>query len=233
MKSTELFLLKEKDGNGMAICLKPETSVVISVSLINELRHLQNGLVEDFLKKKWDDYFTIVWYLDKNVSSKSHGLDYVYIHESLKNKREYLMEDYINKIFDVLFLNYINLGLPIINCSIVNHLANSIFREFFLLNEFCFIRNRNVNGIVDINAVDEFKYLSFSPDIYLKNHYRYFNTFKPEEIRTIIMETQPVSPQLNLNSIKEKFDSVRDETIQKIYSTASKNYQIIKRLAGL
>lgn len=131
MKGLELLVIKEVNAYGVSICLKPCLPEVITPTLANEIRHFQDSLAEHYFSSPWDGYFYVIWYSHRGHGLCSRGLDFGYILDTIVNHKEQALEVYIRNLFDLMFLNYIGLGLPVINCSIVDRAVTGISQEFF------------------------------------------------------------------------------------------------------
>jgi hypothetical protein len=169
MSHNELLAIREVGVNGMYICLKPKIPVVITPGVVEEVRHLQNTLAEKYLSKAYDNYFYVVWFLEKDRGLNCHGLDFNFIINCIKKDKNAELERYIDGVFNLIFLNHIGLGFPIINCSIVTKPLTSLSKEFFFLNKITFIKNDSAKGLNKNSIYDEFGPLLFESSVYGRN----------------------------------------------------------------
>ncbi|KTC96115.1 hypothetical protein [Legionella erythra] len=235
MQSMELLILKELNSNGMGICLRPTAQPVITVSLTKEIRQLQDSIVEKYYQSPWEGYFYLVWYLDNSLKSLWSGFDFKFIDDAFRNHRETEAEAYIDRIFDIIFLNYIGMGLPLINCSILNKEVTSLSREFFLLNAISFIhcKHKTQTPFIPVSIDQEFKHLTFKEAIYQNNHCFYFDSLRFGIMRRIIqsIDRKALSDD-EIKAIKKEFDAVKTSTLMRIYSIASHRRALFAWLAN-
>lgn len=233
MQSTELLILKELNSNGMGICLRPKLQPVITVSLTKEIRNLQDSIAEKYYQSPWDDYFYLVWYLDNSLKTPWVGFDFKFIDQAFKTHQESEAEIYIERIFDIIFLNYIGMGLPLINCSIINKDVTSLSREFFFLNTISFINCKDKTPFIPLSICNEFRRLTFNEAIYQNNHYFYFNALRFGTMRRIIqsVEKKHLSDE-EIKRIKQEFDAVKQQTIARIYDIARHRRALFSWLAN-
>lgn len=232
MLKLDLIITEDENDNGMSVCLRPKTPILLTPSLIQQLRDLQNSIADKVLSNSFDHYFYVVWYLE-NLSKRSwNGLAFNFIVNCIKNHAEKQFEDYIDKVFNFIFLNYIGLGLPVINCSIITHDLTGISKDFFLLNKLCFIHDSTTRGINKMELHKEFPNLVFNHELYQKNLYFNYHSMQLDKIKTILEKVQYDIPSAEeIAVIKKQFDGLKDETIEEIYRLASKNIKILERLA--
>nr|HAT8715221.1 hypothetical protein [Legionella jordanis] len=221
MSTLELLRIREINRNGMGICLRPKARLVLTATLIDEIRRIQNRVVEEYFKNPWEGNFYLIWYLDNGVNSFSKdGFDYHFIRRAFKAHREKDVENYIEKIFDILFLNYVGLALPLINCSIVNKTTAGIFREFFLLNKICFLFNKTMSQgeIRSFTVNTEFKNLIFNERIYQSNSFFYFDALRLGRMRKAIQSVKPESlSRQQIECIENEFNQTKKEFLIKVY----------------
>lgn len=234
MTNLELIITGEENDNGLFVCLKPKVPALITPTLVDNLRKLQDSLAEKYLSNSFDNYFYVVWYLDNYSNNSCKGLDYSFILNCLKNNLDSELEHYITRVFNLIFLNYIGLGLPIINCSIVNRRLTGISNDFFLLNNICFIYDVNVNDVYKIDIHKKFFKLVFEQNVYERNHYYGFRSMQIAKIRSVMEDIAYNIPSLEeINHLRIKFDMMQEKTISGIYDLASKNIKILERLARI
>ncbi|HRD68782.1 MAG TPA: hypothetical protein PK657_01425 [Legionella sp.] len=232
MLNLELLATREIGACGMSVCLKPRIPVVITPGLVREMRQLQNSLAEKFLSNSIDGCFYVVWFLEDRRGLGCHGLDFTYILNCIKAHKDYELERYIHSVFDLMFLNYIGLGFPVINCSIVSRTLSGLSKEFFFLNKICFLHNPKVQDIEDFSILHAYDNLIFHSDIYEKNHYFYFQSLKLEKMRSKIEEVNYEIPsQEDINRTKDKFETIKEETLKGLFELASKDLKILERMA--
>lgn len=232
MSNNELLAIRELGVNGMYICLKPKIPVVITPGLVQEIRRLQNSLAEKYLSQSLSDYFYVVWFLEKQRGLSCHGLDFNFLLNCIKNNKETELEFYIEGVFNLIFLNHIGLGFPIINCSIVTRALTGLSKEFFFLNKICFIQNSGSEGIKKVSITNEFNPLLFQKNIYEKNQCYSFDSIRLDKMRSIIENVDYEIPTTEeVNQLKEKFEAMKDETISRIYQIALKDIKILERMA--
>ncbi|KTD42204.1 hypothetical protein [Legionella parisiensis] len=239
MHSIELLAIHHQKTNGMAVCLKPKIPYIITPSLVHEIRKLQNKIAEQYYKKPWDGIYYLLWYLHSDTTPWK-GLDFHFIHEALLSHREYTIEHYIENLFELLFINYVGFGLPIINCSIVNRKLSGISQDFFYLNQINFIkRHKELNcfshnklPFSKLNFNTEIRNTSFPFKIYTRNNFYVFDFINLNSMKKILgsYRYSPIYlPQQN--EIKLIFNQISQETIAKIYQLASKDINLIERFA--
>lgn len=239
MRGIEL-LVTNKIENGLAVCLKPLVAPILTHSLVKEIRLLQNNLVEQYYCQPWNDIFYVVWYL---VSGKIpwKGLDFNYIQDKLYQGNDQGLSDYIHDVFNLLFLNYIALGLPLINCSLVTRPLMGMSKEFFLLNQINFFKNTS-SGKKDIthNRVkpeDLFhckKSGCFPEAIYTRNLFYNFSSFNFSSMRKIISQSSyKAIDEDELIRIQSVFETIKKNTLMEIHLLYSKNPTIFDRFSRL
>lgn len=238
MSYLELLVMTERNTKGMRVCLKPNSPTVLTPTLINSLRNLQNTLAEKYISSPWEGHFYVIWYSHKNYGNQGRGLDFNYIFETLSARKEVDFEKYISKVFDLLFLNYISLGLPLINCSIIDRKITGISQEFFLLNQISFVRNNSLKNtskkIVKSHFSDIANNLVFPKHIYQKNLFYHFSSCNLEAMKTCITGADiQLIQEYEFENIKEVFDCLENETIKQIYMIASKNIKLLQRLGNV
>lgn len=231
MRNHELLAVEEQNGNGMSVYLKPNSPVVITPGLVEEIRSLQDSLAEKYLSHSLEDVFYVVWYLDKHAKCSCRGLDFTYIYQCVKDHKDHDLEHYINRIFNLIFLNYIGLGLPVINCSIVTRPLTGFSQEFFLMNQICFLYNNDVHGIQKFKLCDEMHHLSFKDPIYEKNQYFFYRALNAEKMKDILEHLNYEAPDLDqIEIIRAEFERLNEETITRIYDIASRDIRILERM---
>lgn len=238
MLGLELLVIKEINSHGISVCLKPCMPEVITPTLASEIRHLQNSLVEQYISSPWEGYFYVIWYSHRGHGTCGRGLDFNYILESIYSNREIKFEAYIKDLFDLLFLNYVGLGLPLINCSIVDRVISGISQEFFFLNKINFIKSYSADilgtKISPVNFFDVANNLVFPKTIYQNNLFYKFCYFDLKSMRNLIANTSANAiDEDNLEHIRHIFDDMRDQTITEIYKLASTNLKLLERVAKM
>ncbi|MDX1837197.1 hypothetical protein [Legionella taurinensis] len=235
MQSMELLILKEINSNGMGICLRPKVHPVITVSLTKEIRQLQDSIAEKYYQSPWEGYFYLVWYLDNSMKTPWVGFDFKFIADAFKNHHESEAETYIDRIFDIIFLNYIGMGLPLINCSILNKDVTSLSREFFLLNAISFVhcKQKTQTPFIPVSIGQEFKHLTFKETIYQNNHCFYFDSLRFGTMRRIIqsIDRKPLTDD-DIKTIKQEFEEVKKKTVTRIYDIARHRRALFSWLAN-
>lgn len=232
MLNLELLAVREIGVNGMSVCLKPKVPVVITPGLVNEIRQLQNSLAEKYLSNALSEYFYVVWFLEDRRGMSFHGLDFNFIVQCIKNNQNTKLENYIDGIFNLIFLNRVGLGFPIINCSIVNRALFGLSKELFLLNKICFIRNTCSPGIQKVKLFNEQTPSLLQKEIYETNHYFYFDALRIDKMRSIMEEIDYDIPTAEeIEQIKKQFEALKYETLQGIYEIATRNIKILERMA--
>jgi hypothetical protein len=237
----ELLAIRDYKTNGMAVCLKPRLPYIITPSLVCEIRKLQNKIAEEYYAKPWEGIYYLLWYLHSDTAPWK-GLDFNFIYEALHNHHEDKIEHYIESIFELFFINYLGLGLPLINCSIINRKLSGISQDFFYLNRINFIRrykelnclsfNKHPFSKLDFNT--EIKRTSFPHKIYTRNNFYAFNYIDLISMRKILSSHQynPISAAQQ-NVLKLIFDQISQKTLARIYRLASENMSLIERFAAI
>ncbi|CDZ79051.1 hypothetical protein BN59_03367 [Legionella massiliensis] len=234
MQNLELLITREEENNGMFVCLKPKTPALITPKLVEDIRNFQDSIAEKYLAHPMNKYLFVIWYCEGLNKSSCQGLDFSYIVDCIKSNHESDFEHYIDRVFNLIFLNYIGLGFPIINCSIINRPLSGISNDFFLLNNICFVQDPTVIGINNLELFREFPNLVFDKELYERNHYFNYQNMEIDKIKSIIEEIDYITPDENeINLIQEKFDMKKDETITEIYNLAARNIKILERLAKI
>lgn len=233
MLKLELLTTHDDSSNGMTVCLKPRIKAVITPGLVEEIRRLQNSLAERYLSNKLRDNFYVIWHLENREGLCYRGLDFDFILNCIKNDKNTQLEDYIEGIYNLIFLNHIGLGFPIINCSIVSRTLSGLSREFFFINKLCFIHNDRETGIRETTITNGKNQLLLNKDIYNKNRYFYFDFIRTEKMRDIIQETNS-SPldQDEIISLKNQFENLKKSTLSRLYASAAQNLKTIERMAA-
>jgi len=235
----ELLAIRDHKTNGMAVCLKPKIPYIITPSLVHEVRRLQNKVAEQYYAQPWDGVYYILWYLHSDTAPWK-GLDFHFIHEALLNHHERNLEHYIESIFELLFINYIGFGLPLINCSIINRKLSGISQDFFYVNRINFIKRykelncygSNKLPFSKLNFDSEIRKTTFPIKIYTRNNFYSFDSINLNSMKKILGSHQyaPI-PQPQQNEVKIIFHQLSQETIAKIYQLASEKINLIERFA--
>lgn len=238
MKHLELLVIEERNLNGMRICLKPNTPEVLTPTLIYSIRNLQDMLIRRYLSTPWEGYFYVIWYFHKNCGVKSRGLDFNFIFDSVSSHHDKEFENYINNLFDLLFLNYIGLGIPLINCSIVDRTLSGVSQEFFILNQINFLKNTRLlasnHSILEIHLQDIAKNVVFPLHIYKKNLFYTFYSYDFHSMQRLLSRaTINFTQTHNIKAVQSIFDAIKNETISQIYEIASKKINVLYRLAKI
>ncbi|WED43763.1 hypothetical protein [Legionella cardiaca] len=235
----ELLVIKEINSMGVCVCLKPYLSEVITPTLTKEIRNFQNTLLEKYFSSaSWEGYFYVIWYSHRGYGHQGRGLDFNFILNSIVNNKEAAFEAYINDLFEVLFLNNIGLGLPLVNCSIIDRAISGISQEFFFLNHINFIKSTSQNNLEEKIHSVELKEITnnliFPQFIYSNNQFYRFSSFNLKEMRKLIGNTNTsFLDEKSIEKIRIIFDEIKNETIQKIYNIASTNLKLLHRLAKI
>lgn len=235
----ELLAIRDNKTNGMAVCLKPRIPYIITPSLVHEVRKLQNKIAERYYTSPWDGIYYILWYLHYDTAPWK-GLDFHFIHEALLSHHERKMEHYIESVFELLFINYVGFGLPLINCSIINRKLSGISKDFFYVNRINFIKRYKELNCSDLNQPSfrklnfnsEIKKASFPLKIYTRNNFYCFDSINLNSMKKILGSHRytPID-QPQQNEIKRIFHQLSQETITKIYQLASEKINLIERFA--
>lgn len=239
MHNIELLAIRDHKTNGMAVCLKPKIPYIITPSLVHEIRKLQNKIAEQYYANPWDGVYYLLWYLHSDTAPWK-GLDFHFIHEALLSHHEHKIEHYIERIFELLFINYVGFGLPLINCSIVNRKLSGISQDFFYLNRINFIKrykelncsSSNKLPFSKLNFNTEIRKASFPFKIYTRNNFYAFDSIDLNSMKKILGSYRySAIPQPQQSEIKLLFNQLSQETIKKIYQLASENINLIERFS--
>lgn len=236
--STELLIIKALESHGIAVCLKPDCPKVISPSLVDRIRKFQDSLANDYFTSPWDDNLYVIWYCHRHQAACKLGFDFNFINYALREHKECKLEMYIKKLIDVLFLNYISLGLPLVNCSMIDKKISGIFLEFFYLNEINFVKLSDEkiesNMIMQVDILELSNNLSLSKEFYDKNIYYKCNYFDFKSMKSILEKTKKKAiDEKKIIDIRAVFDGLYQSTLASIYNMASKNPALLKRLAQM
>lgn len=232
MSQYELLAVREVSARGMYICLRPHIPLVITPGLVKEIRSVQNTLAENYISGSLSGHFYIIWFLENHKHLGCNGLDFNFILSCLKNHKEEDLMRYIDGVFNIMFLNHIGLGFPIINCSIVTQSLHGMSKEFFLLNRICFIKNIQSKGIKKFDIHNVVNGLLFQKELYEKNQYYHFDSMRLGGMRRTIEAVDFETPLADeIDGIREQFEGIKKELLKKIYQTASKNLKILERIA--
>lgn len=241
MENIQLLITHQVEKNGYCVFLKPSTPYLISPSLVHEIHNFQDYIINKYYSKPWDDILYIVWCFHPGKITLK-GLDFEFIYNNLALDKLDAIENYIKGTFDFLFLNYVGLGLPVINCSIVDRPFWGCTRELFLMNQVNFfncklLKSSYPNQMSCLKPLDIkslFTNLYFPEEIYSKNKFYQFQNKKIEEMR-IQLESYEFDHQNGEAQLiaKKIFDKKSQDTIKKIFNIASKDIKIIERFASL
>ena len=240
MSGLELFVASSGIEHQMiSVCLKPKIPFVLTSTLAHEIRIFQNKLAEKYYRSPWESPMYVCWHLHAG-KIKWKGLDFNFILNMLKSNNNADLLRYIDEVFDLLFLNYVSLGVPIINCSILNRPTRGISQDFFFLNQLNFIKNpKNGNhtpskNIVQIDIDTYTKKLSFPRTIYARNTYYEFHIMNISLMNKVLDSyTFKAISKSDLPEIQLIFDKLKDSTMNTIFQMASSNLKLIERLAYL
>ncbi|BCA94169.1 hypothetical protein TUM19329_05300 [Legionella antarctica] len=231
MIDLELLALHEIDRNGMSVHLKPNTTAMMTPKLVDEIRALQDSLAKKYMNQSFDNYY-VIWYLNKNINFSCCGLDFRFVHDCFKYNKEHDLEHYIDRIFNIIFLNYIGLGLPIINCSILTKYLSGLSKEFFLMSKICFIYQRKYKGLSKIEICNEIANLTFKKEHYCKNDYYFYNPIHIGQMKEIIENTvYEIPTKLTIEAAKIEFDAFKELMLLRLYKIASRDIKILDRFA--
>ena len=190
MSGLELLVIKQINAHGVSVCLKPSTPELITPTLTSEIRHFQNSLAEKYYLSPWEENFYVIWYSQRGHSACERGLDYNFILNAIKSHKEFAFELYIRELFDLLFLNYVGLGLPIVNCSIIDRTITGLSQEFFFVNRVNFIKSypSDILGtkISAVDFPDISSNLIFPEFIYQNNHFYRFSFYDIQAMRYLM-----------------------------------------------
>ena len=145
------------------------------------------------------------------------------------------IEKYINQVFDCMFLNYIGLGIPLVNCSVVDRPITILTREFFYMNQINFIKNFDMAINSPSTEIKEYDILSidklhFPKWIYLKNKYYSYHHANIHSMREkLAAYEQQIYNNNYINKIRTEFDKMCYKTIWKILNLSKTNLNILKR----
>lgn len=232
MLNLELLAVSEIGVSGMSVCLKPRIPVVITPGLVVEMRNLQNSLAEKYLTNTIEGAFYVIWFLEDRRGMGCRGLDFAFLSNCIKNHKDDELERYINGVFDLIFLNYIGLGFPIINCSIISRALTGLSKEFFFLNKICFMHKSGAEGVQKFALSDNRTPLLFNKELYDKNHYFYFNSLRLDVMRAKIEEISYDIPTVDqISTLQDQFETIKKDTIKTIYEIASRDLKILDRMA--
>ncbi|WP_419420850.1 hypothetical protein ACNVED_06010 [Legionella sp. D16C41] len=234
MKKLELLVVEDNQRNGMRVCLKPRLPEVLTPTLINQICDLQKMLIDRYLSSPWDGYYYVIWYYHKNHGQSGRGLDFNFIWDALRQHRDHDFESYISNIFNLLFLNCVGLGLPLINCSITDRSITGISQEFFILNQVNFMKTNSSKYLTQVNLSDIAKNLVFPKHIYENNLFYTFNTYDFNSMRKLIARFTIDTPEKDkLERMRLIFDKVKNDTIKEIYNIAVNKTKLLARLASM
>ncbi|STX50438.1 Uncharacterised protein [Legionella busanensis] len=234
MKNLELLVVEDNQRNGMRVCLKPRVPEVLTPTLINQICDLQKMLIDRYLSSPWDGYYYVIWYYHKNHGKSGRGLDFNFIWNALRQHKDNDFESYICNVFDLLFLNNVGLGLPVINCSITDRAITGISQEFFILNQINFMQADSTNSIAQVYLNDIAKNLVFPKYVYEKNLFYIFNHYDFNSMRKLISQFKSEIPDKNkLEQIRLTFNKMKDNTIKEIYNIAVNKTKLLARLASI
>ncbi|CEK11263.1 hypothetical protein [Legionella hackeliae] len=234
----ELLVIREINSKGVSVCLKPSLAEVITPTLAREIRNLQNSIVEKYLTTPWEGYFYVIWYSHRGHGNCGRGLDFNYILNTILNGKEVAFESYIKDLFELLFLNYIGLGLPVVNCSIIDRDISGISQEFFFLNQINFIKKSSEstleNQVISVDLHEISTHQVFPKFLYQNNQFYKFSNINLKEMRKLIAGTEMRSlDEASIEEIRRIFDALQHETISEIYNMASNKLKLLKRLAKM
>ena len=240
MQNVELLVIDDHDINGLIVCLKPHVPMVLTPTLAHEIRHLQNSIAERYYKNPWEDPFYIIWYLHAGKIPWK-GLDFTFVHNALINHQEKVIESYLNDIFNLLYINYISFGFPIINCSIITRPLRGISQDFFYLNHINFIKTKKNHAnppahkrYNKLHVQQIGKKLYLPDDLHARNTFYGFNSINYSEMKEIIDSIQHVPfDENNQQILKETFNEIKSNTLAEIYELASRNMKLLERLSRI
>lgn len=237
MISMELLVLRDVVDNGAAVCLKPNGVDALTPDLVTEMRRVQDLLAERYMTNPWEGLYYLVWYLDKTKPIGRMGIDYNYVNTCMRTRKERCLEAYLEKLFDLLYLNYIGLGLPVVNCSLVDRSIGGITREFFYLNRLNFVRVSRFslvkpNSIMRVNNEEVVINSKFPKFMYDRNQYYQYQHFALKPFHDAISEAEiePFDAQ-NMQEIRKIFDVICHETIEELITSYEAKPKLLERLA--
>lgn len=234
---TQLLVIRQKDKNGYGVVIKPLKPYVISPSLVKEVSSFQYQIIDEYMKKPWSGTCHIIWCCHKsNITIK--GLDFHFIYNCMAKNNIDAIEKYINQVFDCMYLNHIGLGIPLVNCSVVDRPTTSMIREFFYMNQINFIKNCDMAIDRPSTKINEYDILSmgnklhFPKWIYLKNKYYNYHHVDIHAMREklVAYENQTYSNEY-ITKIRIEFDKMCNKTVWKILNLSKTNLNILKKFS--
>lgn len=222
----------------MAVCLKPNIPFVLTSTMAHEIRAFQNKLAEKYYRAPWESVLYVCWHLHAG-KIKWKGFDFNFILDMIKSNQHSALVRYIDDVFDLLYLNYVSLDIPLINCSIVNRPIQGISQDFFFLNQINFIKKQgnrvfNEQDMVPIDLDSYKNKLSFPSKIYTRN--RYYACYSMNiSIMNQVLDTLTFNAisKDELVGIKLIFEQLKESTLSSIFEMASNNFKLMERLAYL
>lgn len=237
MLSMDLLVLRDVVDNGAAVCLKPNGVDALTPDLVVEMRRVQDLLAERYMTSPWEGLYYLVWYLDKAKPIGHMGIDYNYVNSCMRAGKERCLETYLEKLFDLLYLNYIGLGLPVVNCSLVDRTISGITREFFYLNRLNFVRVSRFslvqpNSIMRVDNEDVVTNSKFPKFMYDRNQYYQYQHFALKSFHDAISDAN-IEPfgEIDMQEIRKIFDVICHETLEELVTSYATKPKLLERLA--
>lgn len=237
MPNMDLLVLRDVVANGAAVCLKPHRVDALTPNLVIEMRRVQDLLAERYMTNPWEGLYYLVWYLDKAKPVGKMGIDYNYVNDCMRDAKERSLQDYLEKLFDLLYLNYIGLGLPVVNCSLVDRTVGGITREFFYLNRLNFVRVSKCsliqpNSIMRVDNQEIVNNSKFPKFVYDRNQYYQYQHFALKSFHDAISDAN-IEPfaEADIYEIRKVFDDICQETLQELINSYAVKPKLLERLA--
>jgi hypothetical protein len=234
MHKHEVLVYQEIAEKGMVVALKPSTPGLITPRLVEDIRRLQDQLVEKYIRSPWEGIFYVIWHMEHSYNTPWHGLDYQYILSCLRSNKEGQFEKYIHDMFDLLFLVHVDLGLPVVNCAILDRTTSGLSSEFFYLMDICFVQDSSASVIQAVDAAGVNASPVFTSQVYQNKHYYLLPQLNLDMMREKMERVVPYAiVQQSLEQDRVIFETLKEITVETIYSYVRHKPKVLDRLGEM
>lgn len=136
----EIESLYDPKNKVLLIELKHHDSPTLTLKALNCIYEMQNIIVSFFERFPNASPHYVIW-ASANQKAFCLGLDMSYIFESIRSNNEKMLRKYIERCADVMFINYHNLDLPLINLAVIDGNAYGGGLSFALSSDVVFARD--------------------------------------------------------------------------------------------
>lgn len=151
IKISPQVILTQVSPSVYVIFLRPHKRNVLTLEFINEIRGMQDRIVNCYFKQQTSP--SIVIWTAANSHSLHLSLDQSLIFNSIRCSKDGLLDKYLDSIIDILYLNYYNFGLPFLNVSYLNTFDSLLIHDFLTSLSINLLVSDNINDSHHLKGV--------------------------------------------------------------------------------